>query len=175
MGAYLSIARNVHNINDRLNRLEADLNKDGIVTRDELIKYNSKEIELRDSEIVSLRSDKIKLEAEISKLNNDLISWKSAYNDLHKKHESYISSDIGERPVRNSQISNKAINCFVEEILADPNLNIQLIPDKIEKPMYVNTLKIMLSVMEKVFNNINIDVIGHELKVQIKPSDDEKS
>lgn len=41
-----------------------------------------------------------------------------------------------------------------------------MLPDQIEKPLYINTLKILLNIVQRTFNNINLDIIGHKFKMQ---------
>ena len=66
-------------------------------------------------------------------------------------------------------ISTQSIDKFVDDLIADPNVNIYLIPDRVEKTMYTNTLKMFFSILQKTFNNISVDIIGHEFKMSVVP------
>lgn len=114
----------------------------------------------------------------LSSLNKELCAakeradkWERAYNDLHKRHEDYLESIAKEsdKPPT-SVISTGAISRFVDELLADPNINIYYLPDTIEKPLYTNILKIVLSLVQKSLNHTNLDIIGHEFKMSMRPT-----
>ena len=67
------------------------------------------------------------------------------------------------------QISNDSIDDFVEKLLDDPNTNIYILPDSIERPLYSNLLKLMFHSLEKAVNSFKVDFIGHEMKVTFEP------
>jgi molecular chaperone DnaK (HSP70) len=161
-------------IQDRLKRLEmmADLNKDGITSKEELAQYTSTELHLRDTEILTLKNDKLALQEQLKKTKENLDKLQKAYDNLHNRHKVYVetvdkTTDIN--PIKPIRISETTIEKYVDDLLADPNINIYYMPDKIEKPIYMNTLKMLLSILQKSLNHINIDLIGHELKVVIEP------
>ena len=168
----------ISSLQNRLVNIEklADIDGDGIVTKKELKDWTTKELKLYESEILLLRSERANAEDTIKKLNDELEQQKKRYNELHKKYESCLEVGSAQSPLpyenlsQNHTISNKALKKFVDDILQDPNLNIYLLPDNIEKPLYMNTLKILLSVVQKVLNNTNLDIIGHEFKLQMQPS-----
>ncbi len=130
-----------------------DANNDGVVTRKEMEAYINTQLLEKDKEVVRLRE---------------------AYDDLFKKH-----SDILEQVARNnsldaikqSNISGEAIQKFVDELLADPNVNIYGFPDKIEAALYRNAMRMILGSMEKLFNNVSVDFIGHKITVAMVPND----
>lgn len=179
-----SESRDLNTLQSRIDKLElaADLDGDGLVTKKELKEYAAKELELKDSEILLLRTEKTRLEKQVADLkvkaynaqqqaDKELDRLQSAYDTLHMRHEQYlemIAKDTTQDTASN--ISTKAIDRFVDELLADPNINIYMLPDTIEKPLYANTLKIMLSVVQKMFNNTNLDIIGHEFKMNMQPT-----
>lgn len=166
----------------RIHKLEelADLNKDGLVTKEELQKYTAQELEMKDSEILMLRAEKERLEKDLidqraltllklKKARKETTTWKKAYNSLYKRQQNYQQLQTNDVPAT-GEISNQAIERFVNELLEDPNINIDLIPDAIERPLYANTLKVILSIVQKMFNNTNLDLIGHEVKIHMQPN-----
>lgn len=175
MGSLFS--NNYQILQDRLSRLEsaADLNKDGFVTKKELDEYISRQLADKDAELSSLRIDKMRLQEKLDQERKNVIKWKQAYDDLHKRHEDYLQmlankeNDASASPA-SQHISNQAIGRFVDELLEDPNINIYMLPDSIEKPLYVNFLKIFLSLLQKILHNTNLDLIGHEFKVNMRPT-----
>lgn len=187
MGTFFSKRRELWCLQKRMDLIEekADLNGDGVVTKKELKEYAAGELQLKDSEILNLRCELSRLQQEITELkekkHNRIIKaereadkWKDAYNELYKRQEELINNiqDGKNKKDPNDMISNQAIEKFVDDMLADPNINIYLLPDSIEKPIYMNILKIMLSVLQKTFNHTNLDLIGHEFKIRMKPTND---
>lgn len=167
---------NYNRILDRVHRLEegADLNRDGLVTKEELKEYSTRELKLRDTEILSLREEILELREQKRGAVKKAKEMSKAYDALYAGHEAYLEmiakeKESGEKPAT-SVISSKAVDRFVDELLSDPNINIYLLPDSVEKPLYANTLKIILSILQKMFNNVNIDVIGHEFKMRMQPT-----
>ncbi len=130
-----------------------DSNNDGVVTRKEMEAYINDQLLEKDKNLIYLRE---------------------AYDDLFKKH-----SEILEQVARNnsldavkqSNISGEAIQKFVDELLADPNVNIYGFPDKIEAALYRNAMRMILGAMEKLFNNVSVDFIGHKITVAMVPND----
>jgi hypothetical protein len=47
-----------------------------------------------------------------------------------------------------------------------------MLPDSIEKPLYTNTLKIILSIVQKMFNHTSLDIIGHQVTMQMEPTEE---
>jgi len=169
-----------NNLQERIHRLEeaADLNNDGLVTKEELQVYTANQLELKDSEIMVLRTEKARLMndlAELARVKDKLVDTARAeavkWKDAHDRLQRVLAQDLREASAeRDTVISNQAIERFVEELLNDPNINIRVLPDGIERPLYANFLKITLSILQKLFNNSNIDLIGHEFKVQVQPT-----
>nr|QBK85677.1 MAG: hypothetical protein LCMAC101_02720 [Marseillevirus LCMAC101] len=130
----------------------ADANNDGIITRKEMESYINSQLRERDEKVFHLRK---------------------AYDDLFEKHSQLLEQiarnnimDVNKR----SNISGEAIQKFVDELLADPNVNIYGFPDKIESALYRNTIRMILGAMEKLFNNVSIDFIGHKITVVMEPT-----
>ena len=162
---------NIQNIQDRLAYLEqaADTNRDGLVTRQELEQYTATQLNVKDQELCNLRQ-------ELSAAREKNVKMQQMYDEAHRRHEELLEQISKEKADKvhkkdpTSVVSNGAIERFVDELLKDPNINIYLLPDSIEKPIYVNTLKIVLSLLQKSLNHTNLDIIGHEIKMQMQPN-----
>ena len=98
---------------------------------------------------------------------------RKAYDDLFEKH-SRLLEQIARNNImdvnKQSSISGDAIQKFVDELLADPNVNIYGFPDKIESALYRNTIRMILGAMEKLFNNVSVDFIGHKITIVMEPT-----
>ena len=131
----------------------ADANSDGAVTRKEMEAYISIQLREKDEKMVQLRK---------------------AYDDLFEKHSQLLEQVARNNSmgvIKPSNISGDAIQKFVDELLADPDVNIYGFPDKIESALYRNTIRMILGAMEKLFNNVSIDFIGHKITVMMVPDD----
>lgn len=145
---------------ERLEQLETQITeiKDQLTRERSLFKSNEVVSDLREQ-----------LHAEKAKS----AKWEAAYAKLHQRHEDYLESIAKKADVApTSVISNGAISRFVDELLADPNINIYYMPDSIEKALYTNILKIVLSLVQKSLNHTNLDIIGHEFKMSMRPTEE---
>jgi len=96
--------------------------------------------------------------------NTQLNEMQQKYDDLHSKYETLLQ----EKNIPNVEpINNVAIADFVEQMLADPNVNIYYLPDIAEKQLYTNVLKMFLNLIQKSAENLKIQFIGHELKISL--------
>ena len=168
----------------RLKRLEemADVNGDGIVTRRELEEYTVAKLNEKESEIAMLRARNVYLTEKITRMKSkhkeEVSKWKRAYETSYLNTQKLIDElasstrDISSTPQStvNSTISSQSIDKFVDELIDDPNINIYLIPDSVERTIYSNTLKMVFSLLQKTFNNVSVDIIGHEFKLKMQPS-----
>lgn len=145
-------------IDQRLSRLEkqADLNSDGVVTRQEMETFMAMQLQRRENDLLKLNEEKKRLQ--------------EAYDRLYKEHLDVleqINKGASFTPV--SKISDKAIETFVDTLINDPEINIYGLPDRLEKAMYRNTLKMVMHSLEKVFSNVGVELIGHRLRVNMEP------
>ena len=130
-----------------------DANHDGIVTRKEMEAYINTQFLEKDKELTYLRE---------------------AYDDLFKKHSQLLEQVARNNSLdaaKQSNISGEAIQKFVDELLADPNVNIYGFPDKIESALYRNVIRMVLGAMENLFNNVSVDFIGHKITMAMVPDD----
>ena len=61
-----------------------------------------------------------------------------------------------------SQIEN-----IVDNMLADSNINIQYLPDTVERKLYINIFKIMINVINNTHQKSNIELLGEDLSIKI--------
>ena len=114
------------------------------------------------------------INTQLLEKDKEIIYLREAYDDLFKKH-----SQVLEQVARNntldtakqSNISGEAVQKFVDKLLADPNVNIYGFPDKIEAALYRNVIRMILGAMEKLFNNVSVDFIGHKITMSMVPDD----
>ena len=66
-----------------------------------------------------------------------------------------------------TQVSMPAIEEYVDAMLADENVNINYLPDFVEKQLYRNILKIVLGLLDHILNNSHLTVFNHEIKFDL--------
>lgn len=71
----------------------------------------------------------------------------------------------------NISISNEQILSWVEDELKDPESNITMMPDYMEKKLKMQIFTILLRMLEKVLSTTKVSFINHELYFKIQPKD----
>ena len=75
-----------------------------------------------------------------------------------------------EPDVKNSTISPEKIDKFVEEfLLKNKDLNIDYLPDCVEKQIYKNIFIYLMNMTTELIENSKIVFLGHEISISIKP------
>lgn len=102
--------------------------------------------------------------------------WKNRYQEVLKKYTELAEDKLplDKLEIPQSFISRKAIERFVDERLKDPNLNIYMLPDAIERPMLINSFHLSLSMLEKLTDVFNFEYLGHRIHVAIEPIIEDK-
>ena len=133
MGGLLSRQREPPSLTDevikriRLLEQKADLNNDGVVTKEEFTQYTAMQ---------SLDKDR-----KIQQLRERLAETEKQYEQVQRKHEAllhHLEQEDKSELASNTTISTKAIDAFVDELLDDPKINIYWLHDSIERPLYRN-------------------------------------
>lgn len=68
------------------------------------------------------------------------------------------------------ETSLHAIEQYVHTLLQDTDVNIALLPDCIEKKLYSNTIKILVSLLYKVLKGFRISLFNHTISLVIYPN-----
>ena len=116
------------------------------------------------------------IDRRLQEKDENLIKIQQAYDELYKKHTILLQQMSKENAVqtnKHSNISDEAIQKFVEGLLADPTVNIYGFPDVIEAAVYRNVIRLMLGDVEMLFNKVSIDLIGHKITIVMEPCEEE--
>ncbi len=113
--------------------------------------YNSK------NEIIEKKLKKFKKQIEKGEKDNK----KSEKSKKNKRKKS----------VNLNHISEDKIDEFIDSVLKDQNINIDYLPDTVEKQIYKNVLLLIFNMMDKTFDHTSFKFIGHEIKLTIVPSE----
>ena len=67
-------------------------------------------------------------------------------------------------PLWPSGVSVDMVNAYVDEILADPHINIKSVPDSMERIIYTSTVRLTLNTVYEVASWLHgTEVLGHRL------------
>ena len=172
MGNILSRRQETPSLTDevmnRIHLLEqrADLNNDGVITKEEYQQFSAMQSLEKDRKINKLRERLAKEEDKVKELHRH-------YQELQAKHQAlldYLADENKADIAQSTQLSTKAIDAFVDDLLADPKINIYWLHDSIERPLYRNMLIMMLSILQKTLNSASLNVIGHEFRTSMQPT-----
>jgi uncharacterized protein YfkK (UPF0435 family) len=191
MGNFFTKKYNNNDLIDLQKRLEKierlDLNNDGVISKDEFEQWKNNDLQdLKNSIKNEVKNDYehklIQLNDTISNLNKQLDISKNAYNELENtlNEKNKLIERLGANIKTDDDVkelvrllSQEQINRYVEELLADPETNIGILPDGIERPLYRNIFKLMLKIMNKVMGSISFELIGHKLNMNLIPKSNE--
>ena len=129
---------------------QVDKNTDGVITHDELESYVNTQMDLS---------------------NKETEKWKNAYEKLHEEYDNLLDTlRLEETKVLDiSQISNQALKDYVESEVMGTDANIKLIPDPLERRVYLTVYKTIMKSLEGLFNTTSVDVINHRISFAIQP------
>lgn len=75
-----------------------------------------------------------------------------------------------DNPLWPSGVSVDMVNGYVDQILADPNINIKTVPDSIERTIYVSTVRLTLNTVYEVVSWLHgMEFLGHRLMLDRTP------
>jgi len=190
----------IEGLKQRLTDVERlDRNQDGIVSKEEFelwLSEQKKDIEKFKKQVEASSDSKYqerltqneralndtKLDLHRMKVENEAL--KSVNQSLEKRLKdaetpvvnlkSHGSSMIGEkqRAKLSNELSKKRINKLVDELLADPDVNIKYFPDGIERQIYRNVFTIMINLLDNLVDTTSVNFMGHKLVFDLQPLSD---
>ncbi len=89
--------------------------------------------------------------------------YHSEYDNVVKAEKEKIKKQVMK------EISREKIKDFVNNLLVDEDINIQYLPDVVEKQIYINMLTIIFSLINHSLNNLDIKFLEHNLKMSFYP------
>jgi hypothetical protein len=81
--------------------------------------------------------------------------------DILAKAESKISS----------KLSKEKIQELVSKLIKDDDINIDYLPDFVEKKIYENVLNILVNLLDSVVDTASINILNHTIKLDLVPRD----
>lgn len=150
-----------NNIVERLRLMEehADVNNDGIVTREEMENYLAIQLQSREQELLDLR--------------DEYNTMKQKYKSMRKKYQRLQEGVLAENPdistLPISSISKKHIAKYVDDLMDTDEGNLDMVPDFIERPIQIKKYKAMLEMIEHFARTASLKIANHEVMIAVKP------
>jgi len=95
------------------------------------------------------------------------------YTETSKCEEKKETDFSDTNPLWPSGVSPEMVNRYVDNILANPDINIASIPDSIERIIYVSTVRLTLNAIYEPLSALHgLKILGHHLKLERKQSDE---
>ena len=177
----------VHDLQNRLEKIERlDINNDHVISKKEFEKWkNTDLIVIKESIKEEVKKEyKYKLKKITSKvdtLNKEIDGLQSVNKDLEKslleknkmieRLGSNIKTDDDVKDLI-KMLSKEQIDKYVEELLADEDINIKYLPDFVERQIYRNSFKLFIKLMNKILGTMSFELIGHKLHMNMIPKND---
>lgn len=137
---------------------EADTNHDGVVTREEFEAWKRSQAQTDQQQ----RSD---LQKEID-----------ALCEVNRQLERQLL-EARQRPPQEIQAtgqldaaSKERIEEIVERLLQNADVNIRLLPDAVERHIYRNMFRLLLSVIAELVESSSVQFMGHDIQLQLVPT-----
>ena len=67
-------------------------------------------------------------------------------------------------------LSQERIEEIVERLLQNADVNIRLLPDAVERHLYRNMFRLLLSVLAELIESSSVEFMGHEIQLSLVPS-----
>ena len=72
-----------------------------------------------------------------------------------------------------NSISTDKIEEFVDGMIQNKSINFTMIPDYIEKKLYVNVFSIVLNILDMLLDSVNVEIMGHKITIDIASNETE--
>ena len=161
------------------NKLKQDIDKnnDNIITKEELEEYIAdltKKIDKNNDNLIT--KEEINEYIMTATKNNleEIEKWKQAYDELNEKYENLLESMTSGQPPEQidsklSAISTQALKNYIKTEIIEGSANLRLVPDPLERKIYLIVLKTLLMSLEGLFNTTSLDVLNHRISFAINP------
>jgi len=84
----------------------------------------------------------------------------------NRRLKTELESISQNRPV-GSTLSKKRLKHFVETLIKDEDINIDYLPDFVERKIYENVFNLLINLLDETVGTTGIDVLGHRMEFNI--------
>ena len=78
-------------------------------------------------------------------------------------------SQQGRRAAERSRVSEATIAEVVEAFMRDNTVNSPLLPDFVERALYRNVVRLLLTSAAALVDSVDVTVLGHQLSLRLQP------
>ena len=78
------------------------------------------------------------------------------------------NATFAKRNTYKSKVNRKAIEEFVDYLLADPMYNVKAIPDNIERALYINCFELVAEIIATVLADFELDMLGRRIRMNVR-------
>ena len=152
---------------------EADLNLDGVITKEEFNKWSQD----MKNEMDTFRKEYENKNIEANELNKQIETLKKINEDLEYKLLVKNMNESGDNvngKVRLKAISKKRIEDYTEFLIQDKETNIGWMPDFVERKLYRNVFEILINLLTGIAESTSLKILGHEITLDLEPEEDDK-
>ena len=73
------------------------------------------------------------------------------------------------------KVDNAALEAVADRLLANKSVNQPLVPDFVERQLYINCLKLVFRLLDAVAATVRLNVCGHDVMIHFEPTGDSSS
>jgi len=177
-------------LKDRIQNLEAyDKNRDGLISKEEFEnwqKTQAEELEIFRQKIITMKDREYS--EKLNDLKKQLETLKNINQDLNQKLVKQTTTiDVLENTLQAegkvdpldlknalfSQNSKERIQEVVERMIQNDAVNIDYLPDFVEKQLYQNVFTILLGLVNELVEGSSIELLGHKIDLKMKALPDQ--
>jgi len=104
-------------------------------------------------------------------IHGQTILGHAAFTVTRQSRKKWKIQDDLEVLKRGAPASEKVLVKVAEQLLQNPLVNQPLIPDVLERKLYVNCLKIVFRVLDLLTSTFRLTLCGHQVQIQLEPTD----
>lgn len=122
-------------------------------------------------QINNLSQENTKLSRELTEEREKNQRMQDRLIELEKRISEVEGENKVLRDTRKSIVSSEKISSHVDNMLANPDINLTWVPDKIEKLAYEKSMQLSLLAFAAAVDHASFEIMGHKLRIVIEPID----
>lgn len=172
-------------LKDRIKNLETyDLNRDGLISKGEFEnwqKTQAEELEIFRQKIITMKDREYS--EKLSDLEKQIKTLKNINHDLNQKLQNQtqtidvlentlqVEGKVDPLDLQNALFSSNSkerIKEAVERMIQNDAVNVEYLPDFVEKQLYQNVFTILLGLINELVEGSSIKLLGHKINLEMK-------
>jgi len=111
-----------------------------------------------------------KMNSEKEKNKNLILELENSKKQIEDMKKIINNIDLSSNTIKKDNIkelSKIKIEEFVEKLISDEQLNINWLPDYVERQIYFNVFNIIMRLLTDILEDTSLELIGHKIKFNI--------